>query len=167
MTKVINYALGSKSYFADEMAAHPDRQFITAENLTTGDSYIMLDLSDQPSIFGSSIQLEVKHTVGQNKFDKFFYLQAFDLDKENREMLNQVAPDVLDNSIKTFQGKMDGGYYCQRKDHPQTMVMLTTWKSRSDLEEWLASSSYQPLKEYTNQRLLNFTEVFKVVEDDD
>lgn len=165
MVKVINYALGSKDYFHDEMGQHPDRPLILAKNMTTQASYILLDLSDQPSFFGSSIKLNVINHVGNDNIDKFIFLQAFDLDKENREMLNKIAPNVLDNSLQNFSQQMEGGYYCQREDHPQTMVMVTTWRSHSDLDKWLTSSCYAPLKEYTNQRLLNFTEVFKVVKD--
>lgn len=165
MIKVINYALGSKSYFDEEIANHNDRKLVLAENLTTGDSYILLDLSDKPSFFGDSIQLKTVHNVGKDNFDHYFYVQAFDLDKEDHEMLDEVAPDVLDDSIKNFSGKMDCGYYCQRLDHPQTMVMVTTWRSQDDLEHWLNSSAYEPLKPYTNQQLLNFTELFKTVED--
>lgn len=165
MIKVINYALGSKSYFNDEIETHPNRRFVMAENLTTEDNYILLDLSDQPSIFGSSIQLETIHNVGDDSFDGYFFLQAFDLNKEKREMLKKVAPKVLDESIEQFTGKMSGGYFATRKDHPQTLVMLTTWKTDEDLQEWLKSTTYAQLKDYTNQQLRNFTEVFKVVED--
>uniref|UniRef100_UPI0035CF5F8F hypothetical protein n=1 Tax=Bartonella sp. TT110JLCBS TaxID=3243578 RepID=UPI0035CF5F8F len=124
MIKVINYALGSKSYFNDEIEANPNRRFVMAENLTTEDNYILLDLSDQPNIFGSSIQLETTYNVGDDSFDGYFFLQAFDLNKEKREMLKKVAPKVLDESIKQFTGKMNGGYFAIRKDHPQTLVML-------------------------------------------
>ena len=52
MIKIINYALGSKSYFDDEIKANPGRRLVMAENLTTEESYMLIDLSDEPSVFG-------------------------------------------------------------------------------------------------------------------
>lgn len=167
MIKSINYALGSKSYFKDEIKSNPDRHFVMAENLTTEDNYILLDLSDRASVFGSSIELETVYNVGNDSFDDFIFIQAFDLDNEKRAMLRKIAPNVLDDSIEEFAGKMNAGYFTIRQDHPQTLVMLTTWKSDANLKAWLNSSSYSQLKDYTNQQLRNFTEVFKVIEDED
>ena len=105
MIKTINYALGSKSYFNDEITANPDRRLVIAENLTTEDNYILIDLSDKTSIFGSSIQLETLYNVGDDLFDHFLFLQAFDLDDEKRAMLKKVGPKVLDDTIKNFDGR--------------------------------------------------------------
>ena len=165
MIKVINYALGSKSYFDDEIKANPDRRFVMAENLTTEDNYILMDLSDKPSIFGSSIKLETTHHVGDDSFDGFFFLQAFDLAKETRAMLKKDDPHVLDQTYDQFKDQMSGGYFATRMDHPQTLVMLTVWKTEDDLKNWLKSPIYAELKDYTNQQLRNFTEVFKTVEE--
>lgn len=165
MIKVINYALGSKSYFDDEIKANPDRRLVMAENLTTEDNYILLDLSDRPTIFGSSIKLETTHHVGNDSFDGYFFLQAFDLAKETREMLKKVGPNVLDETYEKFANKISGGYFATRMDHPQTLVMLTVWKSEEDLKDWLNSPTYAQLKDYTNQQLRNFTEVFKTIEE--
>lgn len=166
MIKTINYALGSRSYFNDEITANPDRRLVIAENLTTEDNYILIDLSDKTSIFGSSIQLETLYNVGNDLFDHFLFLQAFDLDNEKRAMLKKVGQKVLDDTIKNFDGKMEGGYFSTRMDHPQTLVMLTLWKTKEDLDQWLSSSTYHQLDDYINQQLRNFTEVFKVVEDE-
>ncbi|WP_251547052.1 hypothetical protein [Limosilactobacillus caecicola] len=165
MIKVINYALGSKTYFEDEIKDYTDRHFVMAENLTTEDNYILLDLSDKANIFGSSIKLETIYNVGIDDFKGYFFLQAFDLGKEKREMLKKVAPKVLDDSFEHYTGKMTGGYFSTRMDHPQTHVMLTVWKTKEDLEAWLNSKEYAELKDYTNQQLRNFTEIFKTVED--
>lgn len=165
MIKIINYALGSKSYFDDEINANPERQLVIAENLTTEDSYILIDLSDKPSIFGSSIKLETLYNVGNDLFDHYLFLQTFDLDDEKRAMLKKVGPKVLDDTIQKFNGKMDGGYFLTRMDHPQTLVMLTMWKTKEDLDKWLSSDTYKQLNDYITQQLRNFTEVFKVVED--
>lgn len=165
MTKVINYALGSKSYFEEEVLANHDRHFIMAKNLNSDDNYILIDPSDLPSVFGSSIELEIMHHVGNDDFSGYIFLQAFDLNKEKREMLKKIAPKVLDQSIQSFNGKMAAGYFATREDHPQTLVMLTVWESTDDLEEWFDSSVHGQLKEYTNEQLRNYTEIFKVVND--
>ena len=165
MIKIINYALGSKSYFDDEIKANPGRRLVMAENLTTEDGYMLMDLSDEPSVFGSSIKLETIYHVGKDLFNNYFFLQTFDLDDEKRAMLKKVAPKVLEESFQKFAGKMDGGYFSTRMDHPQTLVMLTLWEKKEDLDEWLASSIYSQLDDYISQQLRNFTEVFKVVED--
>ncbi|WP_295730186.1 hypothetical protein [uncultured Limosilactobacillus sp.] len=165
MIKVINYALGSKSYFDDEIKANPNRRLVMAENLTTEDNYILMDLSDQPSIFGMSIKLKTTHHVGNESFDGYLFLQAFDLPKETREMLREVGPKVLDETYEKFADKINCGYFATRMDHPQTLVMLTIWQSEEDMKDWLGSSTYNKLKDYTNQQLRNFTEVFKTVEE--
>lgn len=166
MIKTINYALGSKSYCDYEVKSNPDRNLIMAENITTEDSYMLLDTTGKPSIFGDSIQLSTLNHIGDDKFSGYFYLQAFDLEQEKREMLKEVIPDVLENTHSQFKGYMTNGLLCQRLDHPQTLIMITVWSGRAPFREWLNSDVHKKLDDYTNQQLLNFTELFKVVEKD-
>lgn len=163
MISQIHYAAGSKSYIDGEINHYTDRRMQAVESLNTADKYELYDLSGKDNVLGDSIDLIVDHVVGNDEFKGILYFQAFDLSKQRDESLSQVASDSLDKLQATSNNGFVNGYLCHREDHPRTIVMLTIWKNDDDLQNWLKSSSYTPLKDFTTQRIRNFTETFKTL----
>lgn len=162
MISQIHYAAGSKAYIDGEISKYADRRMQTVESIDTADKYELYDLSDKDNVLGDSIDLIVDHAVGNDEFKGILYYQAFDLSKERDESLARVAKDILDRLSKSDNGFVNG-YLTHRDDHPRTIVMLTIWKNDDDLSKWIKSSSYAPLKDFTTQRIRNFTETFKTI----
>ncbi len=159
MISQIHYAAGSKTYIDGEISKYSNRRLQPVESLDTADKYELYDLSNQDNVLGDSIDLIVDHAVGNDEFKGILYYQAFDLSKQRGESLTEVASDILDKLDNGFVN----GYLCHRDDHPRTIVMLTIWKDKDALDHWIKSTSYEPLKGFTTQRIRNFTETFKTI----
>lgn len=163
MLKQINYSAGPKSYFEEQINDNPDRRFVLAENLNTEDNYFLLDLSGKKSIFEDSITLRSLYSIGNDRFNGYLFYQAFDLRTEDRELLQKVAPTVLEKT-KDYSNELNTGYLFERVDHPQTTVMITTWDTEKALDDWLNSPIYHELDDFISKRLRNFSEKFRVTE---
>lgn len=163
MISQIHYAAGSKAYIDGEIRKYADRRMQPVESIDTADKYELYDLSDKDNVLGDSIDLIVEHAVGNDEFKGVLYYQAFDLSKHRDESVAKAIKDALDSAYQDTNSGLVNGYLAHRADHPLTIVMLSIWQTEDDLDKWLKSDAYTPLKRFTTQRIRNFTEAFKTI----
>lgn len=163
MISQIHYAAGSKAYIDGEISKYADRRLQPVESIDTADKYEIYDLSDKNNVLGDSIDLIIDYAVGNDEFKGVVHYQAFDLSKKRDQSVAKAIRDALDTAYNDPDSGFVNGYLAHRKDHPLTIIMLSIWQSEEALDKWLQSDAYTTLKQFTNQRIRNFTETFKTI----
>lgn len=148
MISKLSYTTGSRALLAKLVANHPERRLVMAASPVEKDHYALFDLSGQPAIFHTPIQLTTLAAGGTlTPFGPIIHLESFNLDKDRRDVLRKRGLDLL-SQLETFPGFV-GGLMTSNDASSTTTVFVTTWQEASAISNWRDSQIYAPIRQYS------------------
>lgn len=145
MLKNISATFGSKKVLQDVIARHPERQFQLLQSNATTQQLQLLDLSDQPTIFQSSVEYRVLGHYGDTEFRGLMNFEFFKLELDDQKMLRSaVNTGLLNNPPEN----LIAAYLLENKFQSNELIVLTMWSTLKDLNNWKHSSDYRFLASF-------------------
>ncbi|KRM12583.1 hypothetical protein ABTQ33_08340 [Paucilactobacillus suebicus] len=140
MIKSISATFGSRTVLQDVIKRHPEREFKLLQSNATQQQLQLLDISDKPTIFQSSVEYQVLGHVGDNEFRGLLNFEFFKLEPDDQKALRSVVNTSLLNNPPA---KMFAAYLLENKYASNELIVLTIWPTLKDLSTWKQSSNYK------------------------
>lgn len=153
MISQLNFTFGSSSLLRDIAKKYPDRPFKLFVSSGENAQHALFDLSGKENIFSSPIRLKVIKSAGADDLRGIVYYQSFKLSTDDEQIMRKKVTDLINDS-QNVKG-LNSILMCERVGHSQLTILISTWNSQKDLDQWLDSNEYAPLLEFSARGLQN------------
>lgn len=149
MLKTISATFGSKKVLETVIKRHPERQFKLLQSNSTQQQLQLLDLSDKPTIFQSSVEYRVLGHCGSNEFRGLSNFEFFKLELDDQKMLRSaVNNSLLNNPPKN----LIAAYLLENKFESNELIILTMWPTLKDFNDWKHGPDYKFLESFNSSQ---------------
>lgn len=134
----ISLALGPEDVLRAKQEKYPDRDLKLLESVVDEDKFMLLDKSNQKTVFGSGLNYVTQHEIGQPSWDGYYEFRYFTLDTKQRKILESIMQRWENDYDIPVGLKYSLVLHVPHKN--LQYLMLNVWQSDIDFFDWNTSS---------------------------
>lgn len=130
----ISLALGPEDVLRAKKNKYPERDLKLLKSVTDENKFILLDKSNQKSVFGSGLNYVTQSEIGKENWDGYYEFRYFTLNTEQRGLLESLM-QKWENGYEIPVGlRYSLVLHVPRKN--LQYLMLNIWDSDIDFFDW-------------------------------
>lgn len=156
MAHEIALTFGTKTILQRIQANNPQNKLISLSETGSEDRLLLLDISQQPSVFANPINYDLLMGTGEITTTPFFAFTTLQLDTDHAKILWASITRILDQELPT--GLTSLQLFANKKNSNE-FLLLTNWREMSAYYTWPTSPSFELLKPFYKQSQFNYRAV--------
>ncbi|UQS86420.1 monooxygenase [Nicoliella spurrieriana] len=162
MISNIYVTFGSKDYLSKILAQNVNRDLHLFNSITNNDSFELVDLSNQDTIFKNPINYNVITHSGIDFWNGTISYINVDLDDNQQKIIDAKINNIISNNL--LPDGMSSIYSLNIYKKSSKRVILTTWDNDRKVANWYRSKSADDLFEFKDQINTNYFEtIYKAI----
>ncbi|MCR1901792.1 antibiotic biosynthesis monooxygenase [Ligilactobacillus apodemi] len=130
----INFALGPEKMLATISERYADRDFLLYKAIAKQNEYLLVDISDQSSVFETGLNYRVLKEIGTDDWDGLLELRYVTLDTDQQKVFNAVVDSWVNPAVRPTGLKTSKLLISLKKDFQ--FLLMNVWEDEADYLAW-------------------------------